>query len=121
MKTIEEMLSQIPDDQERDQFISIMQIIGDPLSKDILGKLASPHSPIFANKIPEKLFKQPKIVILASIQKMIKAKLIASTFEKSDEGTSYKKYDITDYGEQIASTYAKYEVDKHSQLLSKTL
>ena len=121
MKTIEEMLAQLPNEEERDQFINIMQIIEDPLSRDILGKLASPHSPILANKIPEKLFNQSKINILSRIKKMVDMKLIESTFEKSEkEGIAYKKYDITEYGEKIVSTHAKYELKRHSQLLSKT-
>lgn len=121
MKTIEEMLSQIPDEQEREQLINIMQIIEDPLSRDILGKLASPHSPILANKIPDELFNHPKINVLSRIKKMMNMELIESTFETSGKGIAYKKYDITEYGEKIASIHAKYETEKHSQLLSKTL
>jgi len=121
MKTIEEILSQISNTQEREQLINIIQIIEDPLSRDILGKLASPHSPILANKIPEKLFNQPKIHVLSRIKKMVDMKLIESTFENSEEGVAHKKYDITEYGKKIATTHAKYELEKHSQLLSKTL
>jgi len=120
MKTIVELLSHISDDAEREQFINIMQVIDDPLSRDILGKLASPHSPILANKIPEKLFKQSKINILSRIKKMVDMKLIESTFETSEDGLAYKKYDITKYGKVIALSHAQYETERHSQLLSKT-
>ena len=119
MKTIEEMLAQIPNEQEREQLIDIMQIIEDPLCRNILGKLASPHSPIVANKIPENLFKNSKINILVRIKKMVDRELINSTFETSEEGMACKKYTITEYGKKIAQTHARSELEKHSQLLSK--
>lgn len=120
MKSIQEILAQIPDQQERDQLINIMQVIQDPLSRDILGKLASPHSPILANKVPTKLFAESKINILSRLKKMVDMELVESTFETSDDGMSYKKYEITKYGKNIAVQHAKSELEKHSQLLSKT-
>jgi predicted transcriptional regulator len=120
MKTIEEILAQIPDQSEREQLINIIQIIEDPLSRDILGKLASPHSPIIANKMPTTLLTQSKISILSRLKTLVDMKLVESTFETSEDGMSYKKYEITNNGKHFATQHAKFEVEKHSQLLSKT-
>lgn len=118
MKTIDEILARVPDD-ERKQLINIIQIVEDPLSRDILGKLASPHSPILANKIPTSLFNHSKISVLSRLKKMIDENLVESNFETS-EGVSHKKYVLTEYGKTFALKHAKSEVAKHSQLLSKT-
>jgi predicted transcriptional regulator len=120
MKSIEEILAHIPDPVEREQLINIMQVIEDPISRDILGKLASPHSPIYANKVPTTLFKQSKINILSRLKKMADMKLVESKFETSEDGLACKKYEITAYGKTVALKHAKSETEKHSQLLSKT-
>lgn len=120
MKTIEEILEQIPDTSEREQLLNILQIIEDPISRDILGKLASPHSPIPANKVPATLFKTTKINVLSRLKRMVDMKLVKSEFVSSGDGVSFKRYEITDYGKQMAMKHAKSETEKHSQLLSKT-
>ena len=121
MKTIVETLAQISNEEEREQIINIMQIVEDPLSRDILGKLTSPHSPILANKISRIFTNQSKINILDRMKRMAEAKLIKSTLTDSDEGMVCRKYEITKYGRKIAETYAKYEIEKYSQYLTKIL
>ena len=56
MKTITEILSQIPDESERNHLVNMMGIVWDPLSLDILGRMASQRSPIRANDVLERTF-----------------------------------------------------------------
>lgn len=120
MKTITEILEQIPDEHERKHLVDMMGIVWDPLSRDILGRLASPHSMIRANDALEKLFGQPKVSVLARVYKMIDAKLVQSKFVSTGNGTSCKEYNITKYGRKIAGEHAKYEIERHSSLLIKS-
>ena len=117
MKTITEILKQIPNEWERKHLIDMMGIVWDPLSHDILGRLASPHSQIRANDALEKLFGQPKVSVLARLYKMIDAKLVRSKFVGTGDGMSCKEYRLTEYGKKIAGEHAKHEIERHSRLL----
>ena len=117
MKTITEILEQIPDESERKHLIDMMGIVWDPLSRDILGRMASPRSPIRANDALERIFGQPKVSVLARTYKMIDAGLVQSKFVSTGDGMSCKEYSITEYGRKIAWEHAKYEIARHSKLL----
>ena len=117
MKTITEILEQIPDESERKHLIDMMGIVWDPLSRGILGRLASPHSQIRANDALEKLFGQPKVSVLARLYKMIDAGLVESKFVSTSDCMSCKEYRLTKYGRKIAGEHAKYEIARHSKLL----
>jgi len=113
MKTIDEIFANMPND-DREQLIDYIQIIEDPLSRDILGKLASPHSPIYSNNIPTMLFNAKEITILSRLKRMVNSKIIESKFVK-ENGKHVKKFDITEDGKTLATRYAKLEVAKHTK------
>ena len=119
MKTITEILSQIPDEQERKHLLTMVQIVCNPLSRDILGRLASQRPPVRANDMLEKIFGQPKVSVLARMYEMIDAKIVQSKFVNMGDGMSCKEYSITEHGRKIAEQHLKREIRRHSQLLVK--
>ena len=90
-------------------YLKMAGVISDPLTRKILAKLSSKHSPINTNAIPIDKLNAKKLQIINRLARLENVNLVTSELIKSDNGYC-RRYTANDNGKSIAK-----------QLLSKEL
>lgn len=99
------------DPSERTQLGGFVQILNDPLSRRILAKLASPHTPMCLNDLPLKqLEASDSISVMSRLHKFEEMNLVESKMVKHSAG-AYRTFDVTAAGRSIVEKYMKKESD----------
>ena len=112
MVEIEKILEKL-DEAERTQLGSFIQMLHDPLSRNILAKLASPHTPMCLNDLPlKKLDADNSVSVVSRLHKLESMNLVESEMIKQDSG-AYRTFHITDGGREIVQKYMKVESDRY--------
>lgn len=111
---IENIMSKLSvnDQQEMARF---SHIVNDPLSRRVLAKLASPHTPMCFNDIPlAKLDTTSTVMVISKLNLLEKAGLAESKMIKNSNGSVYKTYHATDVGTETANKYMRIEAEQYS-------
>lgn len=94
---------------ERSQLGAFAQMINDPLSRNILAKLASPHTPMCLSDLPLKeLQAKDSVSVMSRLHKFEQLKLVESKMVKHESG-AYRTFEVTSQGRTIVDKYMKQE------------
>ena len=92
------------EDSERQQVFQFAEMLTDPMTRRIMAKLASTHSPITTDKLPIDLLKGSKAAIISRLSRLKRAGIISSESVESEDGFC-KRYSINENGEELVSKY----------------
>lgn len=113
MMQIEKILEKL-DDAERTELGSFIHILCDPLSRNILAKLACPHTPMSLNDLPlRKLDAENSVSVMSRLHKFENMNLVESEMVKQESGT-YRTFQITEQGKKIVEKYMKKELKRYN-------
>lgn len=113
MKNLDALTSSMSD-EDKMQLFEHCELINDPLARDILGKLASEHSPIFADQTNQD-FQTESVNVLCNLTDMQNKGYVSSELTKRDGSKPrVRKFTITESGKKFAQTYAQAEINKHN-------
>lgn len=103
MSMYEQILSKLgsEDRKELDKFILAMS---NDISRNILRKLASPHSPISTEELPLKEIGGSKVSSLGWLDNLEKMGFVNSDLIRKGD-RFYRVYDITDHGKTVVKKY----------------
>lgn len=96
-------------DQETLSFISV---VADPLTRRIMAKLASKHSPIAVDAVPTKLLNASKLQIVSRLCRLERQGLVTSKRKNMEDDTFYKEYSINDNGRALVDSHMSNELSK---------
>lgn len=99
MKTASNVLDKMDDQQLQDTLRSL-SVLADPLTRKIMAKLASKHSPIAANNIPVEQLNASEPAIISRLCRL-ESYGFATTTKCVDDGMSYKVYSINETGRRM--------------------
>ena len=94
-------------DMDRQEIQNTMQVVGmltEPLTRRIMAKLASKHSPIAANDVPTDLLKASKPQIISRLSRLERFGLVRSERKTVSAGFC-KEYRINDSGKRWVHDY----------------
>lgn len=103
MVTYEQVLSKLGL-EERKEVDKFIMIVSDDVSKNILRKLASEHSPISFDDLPSKELGSSKVISLNRLDVLEEMKWVTSDLEKKGEYHT-RVYSITDEGRDVTQKY----------------
>ena len=109
-----EILGKLPGGSEKEIF-RLAGMLTDPLTRDILAKLDSKHSPILTNDIPTGLLRAEKGKIMSRLYKLHKIGLLTSTPMKKGDGFC-KEYAINEHGSSLVRKYMRSESKRYAEL-----
>lgn len=110
MVEIDKILEKL-DADERSQLGGFVQMLNDPLSRKILAKLASPHTPMCLNDLPLKqLEASDSVSVMSRLHKFEGMNLVESKMIKHQSG-AYRTFDVTAEGRTIVEKYMKKEAE----------
>lgn len=113
MIEIDKILGKL-DESERAELGSFIHMLHDPLSRNILAKLASPHTPMCLNDVPlEKLDANDSVSVMSRLHKFENMNLVKSEMKKHNSG-AYRTFSITDGGKEIVQKYIKKESERYN-------
>ena len=113
MVQIEKILEKL-DDAERTELGSFIHMVNDPLSRNILAKLASPHTLMCLNDLPlESLDANDSMSVISRLHKFENINLVESKMVKQDSG-AYRTFSVTAQGKQIVEKYIKKESKRYN-------
>jgi len=103
MVTYEQVLSKLGL-EERKEVDKFIMIVSDDVSKNILRKLASEHSPISFDDLPSEELGSSKVISLNRLDVLEEMKWVTSDLEKKGEHHT-RVYSITDEGRDVTQKY----------------
>lgn len=104
VKSISKLLDKLTVEQKNH-----LVVLNDPMTRKIMAKLASKHSPIMANDIPlGKLGIENEVSVLSRLSFLEKSGLATSTKEKN-KGKFTKKYTLNSKGIALVNSEMKRE------------
>jgi len=109
MVTYQELMAKLGE-QDQIELKKFVHFLSDDLSRNILLKLASPHSPIGSEDLPLKeLGKHSKNAALHELNDMEKCKVVESEMKKLN-GRYHRVYDLTDEGKIFVREFVPAEL-----------
>ena len=113
MLQIEKILEKL-DEAERTELGSFIHMLHDPLSRNILAKLASPHTSMCLNDLPlEKLDATDSVSVMSRLHKFENMNLVESKMVKLGSD-AYRTFHVTAQGKQIVEKYMKKEFERYN-------
>lgn len=103
MTTYEQILARLGD-TERAELDKFIFALSDDLSKNILRKLASPHSPISSDELPSRELGGSKVASLRWLDMLEDMSFVRSELVKKGERYC-RVYDITNKGREVVQKY----------------
>ena len=111
-RDVGEILGKLPEGSERELF-RLAGAMADPLSRNILAKLDSKHSPILTSDIPTGLLGAKKGAIMSRLYNLHNLGLLTSEPKKTESGYC-KEYAINGHGRSIVRNYMRSESQKYA-------
>lgn len=90
--------------EERQQLDKFVLAMSNDVSKNILRKLASPHSPISSEELPMKVIGGSKVTSLGWLDQLEDMGFVKSEMQRKGD-RFFRVYDITDNGKEIVKKY----------------
>lgn len=97
-------------DQQLNDTLTSLSVLADPLSRKIMAKLASKHSPIAVNAVPTKMLNASKAAIISRLCRLESYGLATSVREK-DGDLTYNVYKLNAVGERLVKNHMSVELN----------
>ncbi len=108
LNVIDEIFGKLSTEQKY-KVAQFSHIVNDPLSRRVLAKLASPHTPMCLDDMPiAKLQVTSPASVLSKLNLLERAGLVYSEMAKHDSGV-FKTYHATEQGKETVVKYMKAE------------
>ena len=97
------------DEQDREKTLQFVSVLADPLTRRIMAKLASKHSPIAVNNVPAERLNTTKPQIISRLCRLERYGLVTS-HKKTTDNVFYKEYSINENGRRWVDGYMRDEL-----------
>lgn len=111
MDNMDKILGKLQDSEEEEIF-QIVEMLGDPLTRRIMAKLASPQSPISVDDIPTDKLNGERGAIISRLDKLERRGLVKSEKIETKMGFG-KKYIIKDKARDWVTKYMSKELKQY--------
>ena len=107
MNPVNEILGNL-NEVQRGKALEFAGALADPLTRRILAKLTSKHSPISVDNIPTQLLGAQRPEVISRLSRLERYGLVSSN-NMTKDGTVHRRYEINDAGKELVHKYMKEE------------
>ena len=107
MNSVNEILGNL-NEVQRGKTLEFAGALADPLTRRILAKLASNHSPISVDNIPTNLLNAQRPEIISRLSRLERYGLVSSN-NITKNGTVHRRYEVNKTGKDLVHKYMKEE------------
>lgn len=111
MKNTSNVLAEM-NDQDLQDTLRSLSVLADPLTRRIMAKLASKHSPIAANAIPTDMLEASEAAIISRLCRLESYGFVTAAKNHPDDETFYKVYSINETGRRMVVNSMTAESEK---------
>lgn len=110
MKVTGNIIDNLDDQQLSDTLLSL-SALADPLTRRIMAKLASKHSPIAVNAIPTEKLQASSPDIISRLCRLESYGFVTS-IKKTDNGSFYRVYSLNSTGQRVVKNHMATELEE---------